>query len=132
LAAPITTLAIVWAARAIMVAQVTAELVTTALAATTAVPVTTMADTHTIVTTRAGRTITTGIIRIRTMGVTHIATTIRTTRQRMATTHQRLQRCSTAWVKSATTTARSMESWDHEPVLRSPLTRAAMAWAWTG
>src|SRR5439155_18936783 len=129
---PAPTLVIVWAARAIIVAPVTAELVTTAPAATTAVLVTTTADTRTIAITRVGRTITTGIIRIRTMGVTHIATTIRTTRQRMATTHQRLQRCSSAWVKSATTTARSMESWDHEPVLRSPLTRAAMAWAWTG
>jgi hypothetical protein len=44
-----------------------------------------------------------GVIPIHTMGV--IRTPIRTTSQDMVTTLQLLQRCSAAWVSSATTTA---------------------------
>ena len=85
---------------------------TAVLAITTAVLVPTMADGVTRITAiHPGRTrpmgITrihiTGVIPIHTMGV--IRTPIPTTSQGMVTTLQRLQRCSAAWVSSATTTA---------------------------
>src|SRR6266496_1872470 len=89
---------------------------TAVLAITTAVLVPTMADGVIRITAiHPGRTRPmgntrihiTGVIPIHTMGV--IRTPIPTTSQGMVTTLQRLQRCSAAWVSSATTTAWLME-----------------------
>src|SRR5438093_12170425 len=66
----------------------------------------------------------TGVIPIHTMGV--IRTPLRTISQDMVTTLQRLQRCSAAWVNSATITAQSMALWGHKPGQRSPLLKARM------
>src|SRR5438034_10449627 len=66
----------------------------------------------------------TGVIPIHTMGV--IRTPLRTISQDMVTTLQRLQRCSAAWVNSATITAQSMALWGNKPGQRSPLLKARM------